>query len=402
MSTEAEIATAVAGETVKIAFSGSVAVLRVAGKAAAHAAALLAAVVTDKRQKYGRMRLQDMIKDGVSLVTIKTEDKDTFREAMKFYGMKYCLVRDKKNDNGTIDIFIRTMDAPVINRAMEKYNLAVVKQDVDVQLKKEHVLDASVISISKAELVIDETEDKIQTIVPYTAGDNIRYLYFDKAQVAEVNNGKSYMTQIDKAAEYEIFDKDGQKEIITGDKLLSYYKSMEEDRIKNSASLTGEEAQLGKDSKEQFKEGDITITRSKNSLVIEENKDEIRTRIPGTYGSGERHVYFDKSEVKEVYGGKSFKVHIDEERHYTIYDKDGKVSGTLTGKQLLGHYDSLKDPKVIPIRKTRPSVKEHMKTLENRDKAKTNSFNNYQQREYDFNELEKKLLNRKDEPKLPD
>ena len=396
MSTEAEIASTIMSETVKIAFSGSVAVLKVVGKASAHAAALLATIVTDKKQKYGKMRLQEMVKEGVSLISISDKDKDKFREAMKEYGMKYCLVRNKgENSDGTIDIFIRSMDSSVVKRAMEKYELACVERDVKVEFKREEKLAANIISINRAKLVVSENDREIKALVPYTEGENMRYMIFDKSQVAEINGGASYTAEINEDKQYEILDSEGNAETIEGNQLLAYYKAFEAENLKKSASPAEENSQSERESRNTFREGDVSISRNKNSLNIEETEDEIITRIPGTFGDKERHVCFERDEVTEVYGGKSYKVHIDKEKNYPIYDKDGLLSGSMSGENLLSHYDRREEGKIVEASKNRPSVREHMKKLEEKSQ---NKFNNFKQREYDFDELERKLVsNNKDE-----
>lgn len=414
--TEAEIATAIASETVKISFNGVVAVMKVAGKAGAHATALLAAVLSGKKKSKGKVQLQEMLKEGVSLISIKEEDRTTFAKAARKYGIKYCIVKDKNNNDGTLDVFVRSIDAAIINRIMDKYEMAVVEQDVSIvseEAKNDVILKEGDVTIDKGTLVVEETPDEIRTRVPGTYGNNVKYLYLDRLQVAEINEGKTYQTHFDREAQYKIYDKDGQVELMDGGNLLAHYDKHErqKDSLKNSETLTETESLLGKNSEEHFKDGDITISRSKNTLVVEETPDEIRTRIPGTFGDGERHVYFYREELTEAYGGKSYRINIDRQRNYSVYDKNGILVGSMTGEALLHHYDTLNDKSVKPIIETKPSIRERMEILQHTDKtmpqetthsksdnvvsigkSKSNSFNNIDQRNYDFDSLEKQLV----------
>lgn len=57
-------------------------------------------------------------------------------------------------------------------------------------------------------LVVDETATRLKTRVPGTWGENIRYLWIDKSDVLQINNGKTYLSFIKENEEYELFDKD--------------------------------------------------------------------------------------------------------------------------------------------------------------------------------------------------
>lgn len=339
MSTEAEIASQLVGTTVKVALDGSIAVIKVAGEGAVRGAALLAAALSGKKKSRGKVRLQEMIKEkgGVTLFTLKSDELAEFAKAAKRYGIKYCIVRDKNTSENTIDLFVRSMDAPVVNRIIEKYKLNGVHQDVQV----------------------------------------------------------------------------GNSEALT-----------------ESASLSGRDLP-----EEEYEYGDITISRELNSLVIEETEEQIKTRVPGTWGNNIRFLYLNKTDISEVHNGKSYLTHINPEESYELYGKDGNLAQTFTGEELLKYYDKKGDKTAEPQIKTaeemRPSVR---KKLENASKTaeeinaeqqeilkpsekpvyqegkinpeqqksragkKVNAFNNFSQRSYDFEAMEKHLLEKSGQP----
>lgn len=348
MSTEAEIATQlvsdvakIAGETVKIAMGGSIAVIKVAGKGAAHGAALLAAVISGKKKSRGKVRLQAMLKEqgGITLFTLQKDDLANFAKTAKQYGIKYCIVKDKNSSGNTVDMFVRSMDAPVINRIIEKYSLNAVHMDVQL--------------------------------------------------------GNS-------------------------------------DSLTENASLSGRGLQ-----EEEYEYGDITISRELNSLVIEETEEgQIKTRVPGTWGDKIRYLWLDKDNVREVHNGKSYFTHIEPEETYDLYNDNGQLAETITGENLLKYYDRKDkghepDEKEYPVQhqdirseaELRPSVRKKLdnavmesdeinvaeqdilksNSLQNKHinpeevkkqngVKKVNAFNNFSQRAYNFNEMEKSLL----------
>lgn len=313
MAQEVEMATQIAAETIKIMINGSLAVLSVSGKAAAHGTALLAAALSSKKKTKGKVRLQNMLneKSGVTLFSVNKSDIESFAKAAKMYGIKYCIIKDKNSKDNVLDVFVRTMDAPVINRIIEKYQITAVNEDI------------------------------------------------------EINEAKG-----------------------------------------NSSTLTMNEHQSGRESQEEFKEGDITISHNINSLVVEEEEDRILTRVPGTYGDHTKYVYFEKEQLAEVYGDTSYKTHIDMDKMYSITDRHGNEVSQMLGFELYRYYDRKdKSTSLIVEEETRPSVKGKINDavkvadslVKTNDKSETkekikNRFNDFNQRTYDFKELEERLI----------
>lgn len=238
-----------AGQVFKIGMEGMVVVVKIAGKGAAHAAALLAAALSGKKKTKGKVMLKNMLKDSKSLTlfTIREKDLAGFAKEAKAYNVRYCIVKDKKAKDGNIDMFIRAEDAAVVSRIIERHGLSAVRQDVSV------------------------------------------------ASAPEAEGGALY-------------------------------------------------------EEESYAYGDVTISREINSLVDEagETDTQIKTRVPGTFGKNARYVYFDKAGLEEVHGGKSYKVHIDPEGRYDLYDEGGAVAKSVSGEELLTHYDK-KDHEREPV-----------------------------------------------------
>ncbi len=63
------------------------------------------------------------------------------------------------------------------------------------------------ITIAK-KLIVEENDHAIKTRIPFTVGDNARYVWFKKEDVMEINRGKTILTYIDVSKDYKIYSKD--------------------------------------------------------------------------------------------------------------------------------------------------------------------------------------------------
>ena len=63
------------------------------------------------------------------------------------------------------------------------------------------------ITIAK-KLIVDENDHAIKTRIPFTVGENARYVWFNKADVMEINHGKTILTYIDISKDYKIYSHD--------------------------------------------------------------------------------------------------------------------------------------------------------------------------------------------------
>lgn len=404
-----------AGQVFKIGMEGMVVVVKIAGKGAVHAAALLAAALSGKKKTRGKVMLKNMLRDskGITLFTIRDQDLKKFAKEAKAYNVRYCIVKDKKQDrDGNTDMFIRAEDAAVVNRIIERFGLTAVKQDVTIEgtpeaereygepAKDEDYVYGDITISREINSLVDEageTETQIKTRVPGTYGKDVRYVYFDKDGLEEVHGGKSYRVHIDPEGSYELYGADGAAaETVKGEELLRHYDRHDsETEPGNSKARTASGAQSGKsysgqgvtekagstagspestktaDREEKpapaYVYGDVTISRDKNSLVDEagETETQIRTRLPGTYKKEVRYVYFDKAGLEEVHGGRSYKVHIEPERIYELYDRSGAVVESVYGEELLTHYDRkdrdgavMEDPEAVKTSRAEKSAAE--------------------------------------------
>ncbi|MBQ4650920.1 MAG: PcfB family protein [Firmicutes bacterium] len=120
-----------AEQMVRLSLEGMEVVLRVSGTGAKNLAVLLAAAIKEEKQTLGKTSLTSLIKSGreLTVFSIPEEDLAAFKREAKRYGVLYSDIKDRgDSDNPVIDIITRAEDAPKINRIIERFDLATVKE----------------------------------------------------------------------------------------------------------------------------------------------------------------------------------------------------------------------------------------------------------------------------------
>ena len=102
--------------------------LKAGGEATKSLAAMLYAILTDKKKVKGKTRLESMLRSGKELkvFAIRHEDLKLFCEEAKRYGVLYSVLKEKNNTDGICDIMVRAEDASKISRIVDKFELATI------------------------------------------------------------------------------------------------------------------------------------------------------------------------------------------------------------------------------------------------------------------------------------
>ena len=115
-----------AEQIVRMSLQGFEVGARITGSGAKEIAALLMAVMKDKKRTTGKTNLTNMLKSGKELkvFSVKQEDFKKFTEEAKRYGVLYSALINKKAKDGVIDILVKAEDASKINRIVQRFDLA--------------------------------------------------------------------------------------------------------------------------------------------------------------------------------------------------------------------------------------------------------------------------------------
>jgi len=126
-----------AEQIIRLTLNGVEVAAKIAGTAAKHIAILLYTVLNENNQnkqtcKKGKASLNSMMKSGkeLTMFTVKNKDLEKFTAVAKKYGVQYCALKDRKNNdpNAQVDIITKAECAPMINRIVERYGLSGVTE----------------------------------------------------------------------------------------------------------------------------------------------------------------------------------------------------------------------------------------------------------------------------------
>lgn len=116
-------------QVVRMTLNTAEVAVKLSGKAAERIAVLLYAVLRGQKKTKGKIRLTNLLKSGKELKVFEVRDSDLSRfchEAKK-YGVLYCVLKDKKANDGKTDVMVRAEDASKINRIFERFSIATTE-----------------------------------------------------------------------------------------------------------------------------------------------------------------------------------------------------------------------------------------------------------------------------------
>lgn len=263
-------------------------------KQAKNLAVFIYALLTREKLQ-GKTSLKKMLsKDGsLQVLKIREEDMKKFKKLAKKYGILYSKLPDINKSDGMTEVLFHTEATPRINTLIEKLGNGSIENLMDYvrngkdgdfekvvdYLKKENILkdtpseveperkeqldryadelkyNAMINDPSRVDITIsrklyeEENLTSIKTRVPNTYGDNVRYLWIDKSDVASINGGKTFFAYLNKDKEYELVDRDGQiAEKLTGQNLQKQHYDNVDVNVKHRAL---QEQRRGKSEKKQ-------------------------------------------------------------------------------------------------------------------------------------------------------
>lgn len=117
-----EVSGEVADLLVKEGLQVAEAALRLSGKGAVNAAALITALVKENYKVVGRVGVERLNKENAEAVVIpiRIEDKDKFSSLAKKFGVLYAAVEKTEGSNGIIHIISNSNYAAQLNAVMEE------------------------------------------------------------------------------------------------------------------------------------------------------------------------------------------------------------------------------------------------------------------------------------------
>ena len=131
-----------AEQVVRLSLEGVEVAAKISGNGAKNIALLLYATLKQEQKTKGKARLTSMLKSGKELkvYTITQKDLAKFSQEAKRYGVLYCVLKDRSNNdpNAAVDVIARAEDASKIQRITERFKLATVSRaDVSLDIQRD-------------------------------------------------------------------------------------------------------------------------------------------------------------------------------------------------------------------------------------------------------------------------
>lgn len=329
-------------QIIRMAYDGIDIVMKIGGGALEQAKKVLDFLlsVLEHEKTMGKTDMKKLLLKGGDLQVFQFDAKDMgkVRRMAKKYGILYSVVPDMSGKRGKREIIFHTEAVPRVNMMVLKLKSGRIVT-VDEHLKSAEGKEAGRACSS----FLNKQEGR-----GFPGGTDGKQP--DKGLVEKAG---LY------AAERPWFHVEGLKEnlgisSVQAEKLLDilektdvvrqqgdgYYKAVmdREDflaRIRSSGELAGRMQQAAAVPDQDRL--DITVS---GKLVVEEKGQEVRMRIPGTWGENARYLWIDRKNITDIHSGKTVLTFLERDKEYRLYDAGGRAVSVMRGNDLYeSHYD---------------------------------------------------------------
>ena len=148
-----------ADQMTKMTLEGIEVAAKIGGSAAKSLAAMLYAMLNDKKKVKGKTRLDALLRSGKELkvFALRHDDLKVFCEEAKRYGVLYSVLKEKNNTDGICDIMVRAEDAAKISRIVDKFELATI----DTKAIRESIMSQKENPLKDIQPMTPEEHDKL-------------------------------------------------------------------------------------------------------------------------------------------------------------------------------------------------------------------------------------------------
>ena len=148
-----------ADQMAKMTLEGIEVAAKISGSAAKSLAAMLYAMLNDKKKVKGKTRLDALLRSGKELkvFALRHDDLKVFCEEAKRYGVLYSVLKEKNNTDGICDIMVRAEDAAKISRIVDKFELATI----DTKAIRESIMSQKENPLKDVKPMTPEEHDKL-------------------------------------------------------------------------------------------------------------------------------------------------------------------------------------------------------------------------------------------------
>lgn len=301
----------------------------------------------DYEKSIGKVNMRKLLVKGgdLQVLQFKSEDMKKVEKLAKKYGILYSVLPNINKGKGMSEIVFHSEAVPRVNMLLKKITNGKVatfdeylKENNGEQmgkltefLEKEKKKGNSGSHTTEDEVVNETIDNLLERVGNFATEkesisvDQVKENFSVSQQQAETLIQKltalGVLAQADREGSYKpIIDRDA-----FGNRIKSYRALA--DRIKAISKS------------QQANVMDITISKT---LIIEENENAVKTRVPGTWGDNARYLWIAKENTMEIHGGKTILTFLDKDKDYKLYDSENRVVEVKKGDVLRDkHYDSV-------------------------------------------------------------
>lgn len=296
----------------------------------------------------GKTKMKKLLMKGGDLQVFQfpTKETKTVKKLLKKYGILYSVLPDINEKDGMSEIIFHAEAVPRINMILKKltqgkigsfeeYVQGAEGKNYDKLMKfLKGQKRGNALSHDDEAIIAEETLEHLIQQVGLFATEK------EEVSVEEVKEKFSLKEQeaVDVLVKLEsmglLVAKDKKEEGVYGvqmdkeafqNKLLGYLELCERAKVAEAA--------------EKSALYDITIS---DTMIAEMSKEQVKTRVPGTFGAESRYLITDKKDILDIHGGKTLLTFLDPEEDYTLYDEKGAAVEVKKGKELYEkHYDKV-------------------------------------------------------------
>lgn len=335
-----EIADAV--QIIRVSFEGIEIAMKVGSgsiKTMQNAVKFLYGMLNYEKQM-GRTGMKKLLMRGGDLQVLQF-DKSDMKQVEKFakkYGILYSVLPELGKDSTKMEVLFHSEAVPRVNLLLQKLNRGSFKmRSMDTFLgeaddKELAAFDKYLKEQKKGNLDVHADENLsslIEKVGKYAVGKaSVSVDELGENLSADKDSIREALEKLQKIGVVDTPDDKGQYKVMVD-------RDTFENKIKRFKELSERMRMISASKNTNF--SDVTIAKS---LIMEENDRAVKTRIPGTWGDKARYIWLNKSDVMEIYGGKTLLSYLDREKTYKLYTEDNRVVETISGEDLYkNHYD---------------------------------------------------------------
>lgn len=305
----------------------------------------------------GKTSMKELLSRGgdLQVIQINAKDAEKFKKIAKKYGVLYSVLPDIDGNGKLTEIIFHSEATPRVNLIKDKLGFGKISS-LESFLKEgdKDKLDKFVNYLEKEKKGNDlvHAADNAKANIAMDSLIEKVGMYASAKQSVSVDDIKSNFN-IDNAKAEKILGHLENIGLLGRKNDAGVHKvMMDEEAFKNRLKGYQELADRMKriEISHNMDLSDITISKK---LIISENDNAVKTRVPGTWGENARYIWINKENILDIHNGKTMLTFIDTNKNYKLYDESNKVVDTIKGDKLYTeHYDKVETSVREKVEKT--------------------------------------------------